>query len=534
MEIMDSGVLIIGSGLAGLRAALEVSRMGKQTLLVSKSSIGKANNTYLAGGTINVAHGEFPLEVHMKKTFKSGRALNNPILVKILVTEAPQMVEELRHIGMSGGFQSSGFNTRKSYLIGGSEINAVLVRACRESGVKFMEGVVITDLIVRDGSCFGAVGFHKRRGDLFGFRSGTVLLATGGAGGIYAKHDNAPGMTGDGYVLGMEAGLELIDMEFVQFYPLVYASSGKVRMVIPVPFGDLGKITNRRGEDIKAKYALHEKPIAELLRDRLCQALFKEMRQGNSVNGSLFLDLRDTDPALMPGTDLFKARFKKLLSYDIKPVEIAPACHHMMGGIVIDAVGRTTIRNLFAAGEVVGGIHGANRMGGNALTEALVFGTIAGRSAADGPGTRLASHDFEDRVRSVAENRFPVSLSKGVRPTRASSLMAKLGEILWEKVGIIRTAQSLAEALQEIDRILKDVEELHTEIPREHARIIGLKNSALTGRAIAASALERTESRGAHYREDFPLEDEHWIKNIHVSLVEGLPEVTRILPLITP
>jgi succinate dehydrogenase/fumarate reductase flavoprotein subunit len=243
------------------------------------------------------------------------------------------------------------------------------------------------------------------------------------------------------------------------------------------------------------------------------------------------MDLRGVEEASIPGDDLLKARLKKVFAYDTRPVGITPACHHTMGGLVIDSGGRTGIRNLFAAGEVGGGIHGANRMGGNALSEALVFGALAGRSAVEGLEPGFANPDFEGTARLLVEKRFQSRLSKGASPSSASYLMERLGKVLWEKVGIVRNAQSLTEALREIDEILGEGEDQRTDIPREFARILELRNSALTGRAIAASALERTESRGSHYREDFPLEDEHWIKNIHVGLVEGLPEVTRILPL---
>ncbi|MGD9579080.1 MAG: FAD-dependent oxidoreductase, partial [Syntrophorhabdus sp.] len=245
MQIVDADVLIIGSGIAGLRAAMEVSKRGKSAVVVSKSAVGKANNTYLAGGLFTVSHENFDRDAHFEKTLESGRYLNRGSLVDKFVCEAPRMVEELKEQGLKGRFLLTGFATRGTSFIGGPGICSLLTAGCRKVGVRFLEGVVVTDLLVKEGVCLGAFGFSKRSGDLYGLRAGAVVLATGGAGAIYSDHDNAPGMTGDGYVLGLQTSLELIDMEFVQFYPMVYASKGKTRMIIPAALADLGVLRNR-------------------------------------------------------------------------------------------------------------------------------------------------------------------------------------------------------------------------------------------------------------------------------------------------
>jgi succinate dehydrogenase/fumarate reductase flavoprotein subunit len=272
MQIMDSDVLIIGSGIAGLRATLEVSKLGKEALLISKAPPGKANNTYLAGGFFAFGTKSTDVQTHIEKTLNSGRGLNNTVLVEKFAKEAPSMVRELQDMGMRGTMQKTGIVTRESSLIGGPRIAPPLLRACRELGMQCLEGITVTNLVTDDGSCYGAIGFHKRTGTVFGFRSKAVLLATGGAGSIYTQNNNAPGTTGDGYFLGLEAGLELMDMEFVQFYPMVRAKGGQTRMIVPAVLADLSKITNRLGEDIKEKYDLKEKPIALASRDRFAQA----------------------------------------------------------------------------------------------------------------------------------------------------------------------------------------------------------------------------------------------------------------------
>ncbi|MGD9576814.1 MAG: FAD-dependent oxidoreductase [Syntrophorhabdus sp.] len=529
MQIVDVDVLIIGSGIAGMRAAIEVCRKGKSVVVVSKSAVGKANNTYLAGGLFTVSHENFSRDAHFEATLKSGRYLNKKSLVDIFVREAPRMVEELRQQGLNGKFLMTGFATRGASFIGGPRICSLLTSECRRAGVRFFEGVVVTDLLIKDGECIGAFGFHKRTGNLYGLRSAAVVLATGGAGGIYSDHDNAPGMTGDGYALGLQSSLELMDMEFVQFYPMVYAGRGKARMIIPAALADLGVIRNRLGEDLKEKYGLYDKPIAIVSRDRFAQALFEEIRLGNDEEGALLLDLRMTDEALIPGSDSLKALLKKLIAYDRIPVKIAPACHHTMGGLIINANGHTGIGNLFAAGEVVGGIHGANRMGGNALSESLVFGAIGGGAAVEGlSSARKTLPNIKAMVEDCAQRSFQTKMDKKAKASSVADISKRIGSILWKKAGIVRNGQSLKGALVEIENILSDIEIQRAATPWELSKIIECKNAAINAYSITLSAFERTESRGSHYREDYPLEDVGWEKNIYLKMSEGRPKISRV------
>jgi len=529
MEIIDTDVVIIGSGIAGLRGALEASRKGKRVLLVSKAPVGKANNTYLAGGLFAyAAHGDY-LDKHIQKTLQSGRSLNNRALVERFAREAPAMVKELSRMGMGGTTHKLGLVTRQSGLIGGPHITPPLIKACRDAGVVSLEGIMVTDLILDHRSCCGAVGFHKRNGKLFGFRACAVLLATGGAGAIYAQNDNAPGLTGDGYVLAMKAGLELMDMEFVQFYPMVRAKGGQARMIVPAVLADLGRITNRMGEDLKEKYNLIEKPIALASRDQFARALFREISQRNDVHGGIQLDLRDVKESEIPFNEKTKDVLKRIFSYDKKPIRIAPSCHHTMGGLTIDESGRTSVAGLFAAGEVVGGIHGANRMGGNALSESLVFGALAARSAVEYADSKRPSSEFRALAEETVKNSFGQRLDSKEKPSNASYLMDELKQVLWEKAGIIRNELSLKETLHRIDEIFAELQELRTNTTQGLCRILEATNAALVGRAIVISALERTESRGSHFREDFPEEDEDWLKHIHSAMVQNLPQIARII-----
>ena len=531
MTIIDSDVLIIGSGIAGMSAALEVMKNGKQPLLVSKSSIGKASNTYLAGGKFAFATEGFTAQTQIEKTLQAGRGLNEPALVRAFVKDAPSMVHELRQLGMRGMFQNRGFYARHNSIVGGQEVASTLVRACKKAGVKFLEGLMVTDLIADDKACYGALGFQKER-KIFGLRSGCVLIATGGAGSIYAQNDNAPGLTGDGFALGMRAGLELMDMEFVQFYPLGYVGSRGARSIVPSLFADLGTIKNRLGEDIKEKYQIYDKPIAIVSRDRLAQAFYKEIAQGNGIDNALLLDMRDVEKDQIPFDEAIGKLFKRWFRFNVEPIKITPTCHYNMGGLIIDASCRTALPGLLAAGEVVGGIDGANRMGGNALSSSLVFGAVAARSgmayADSNPDRTKFMTVAKDRVRK----RFSMTPNEKSHSSDTKSLKKELGEVLWQKIGIIRSEGDLKEGIKRIDKILNELETLQLSRSRDLWRNLECINATLTARAIAVSALARKESRGSHYREDFPNEDKNWVKHISVKIQEGVPNISRIFPLV--
>jgi fumarate reductase (CoM/CoB) subunit A len=533
INIIDSDILIIGTGIAGLSAALKASGAGKRVVVVSKAAVGKVTNTILGGGLFTFATDTFPAQAHLKKTMESGRMINNPVMVEHMVNLAPSRVRNLIDMGLKGQFHETGFRCRTSGYLGGPHLSSVLVNACRKAEIEFLEHIMVTDLLVDGDECRGAVGFHKQSGKIFGFKSDAVLLTTGGAGAIYTHTDNAPGATGDGYALMMEAGLELIDMEFVQFYPTAYAGTGRARMMLPAAFADLSPILNRLGEDVKEKYQIIDKPVAVVSRDRLSRALFKEIQMGNGIGGALHLDLRATDFGSIPNGRALENTFKKRLAFDEKPVPVAPTCHHTMGGVVTDESGRTDLKGLFAAGEVAGGTHGANRMGGNAFCEALVMGEAAARSALEHCPNARHTTGFKTLAKDAVKKRFrfvDVDTKSESSPTIRSS-RKKLATIMWEKVGIVREEKSLTEAVEEIDAVLESIELQKARSPRDLCKIIEFRNAALTGRAIAVSSLKRTESRGSHWRDDFPYEVEDWLQHIHVQMMGGSPEIRRVVPI---
>ena len=531
VQRIDTDVLILGTGIAGTKAALEVSKSGKRVALVSKSPLGKATNTTLGGGWFSCATENFTMEDHFNRTMSSGRMINNQALVTRFTMDAPSGIRSLMDLGLKGEYHHRGFRCLSPFLIGGPVISQVLAEACRTSDIGIFENILITDLIVADNRCRGALGFQKRTGEWYAFCAKAVILATGGAGAIYARHDNAPGITGDGYALALKAGLELIDMEFVQFYPLVYAGSGRARMIILSAFADAAMIVNRRGEDIKEKYRLDKKPIAVLSRDRFAQALFREIAQGNGFEGALHMDLLRGDRTQLPYSDELLARFNRKIHYDAGPVKIAPACHHTMGGIPIDICGRTALKGLYAAGEVAGGIHGANRMGGNAYSEGMVFGSLSGRAAVDDIGSAAGHQNFGSMVGETIKKWNRILESGNDKRAPISVVMAKLKRTMWEKGGIVRDEALLKAGVEKIREIFHAMESPFVRTPDDLWRFVECENAAMAGMAIIVSAIARTESRGSHYREDFPSESDEWLSHIHVRMLDERPAVSRVVPI---
>ena len=274
-----------------------------------------------------------------------------------------------------------------------------------------------SDLLIEEGKAVGALGFDFHRGKFLGLGAKAIILANGGGGALYQRHDNPVRITGDGYALAFHAGCQLRDMEFVQFIPPGVAEPGKPTILIAPSLCDAGRVINSLGEDILNKYQITEKPVAVRSRDLFSQAIFMEEAEGREV----FLDLRAVSEEEWPRDNMAHSQRDLLMrnfSCSQKPIRISPMCHHFMGGVVADPKGMTEIPGLFAAGEVVGGVHGANRMGGNALDEVLVFGHRAGEAAAEWAGERVRKKGTEtliqDRLR-VSSEEWPGAQGKECR-----------------------------------------------------------------------------------------------------------------------
>ena len=367
MEHLSYDVLIIGSGAAGLRAAVSAREAGLDVCVVSKGSPGKSTCTSFSAGVMAGSVHAASRKAHRESTLRAGRDINQTELVELLVEEAPARLDELRRWGIHADFHKGYLFAKGRPPVQGEALVACLLKKNRELGTQFIGNLLVTDLIMEDGAA-GISAYSRTPGTWVVLTAKTVILATGGAGALYLRNDNPKRMLGEGYKLALEAGAVLQDMEFVQFYPLCMAEPGMAPLVVPPRIADRGRLINERSEDILEKYGIKERPAGERARDSLSQALFKEIYQEGQA---VFLDLTDLieeewriDPFSAAMIPLLRERCGAMT----RPLRIAPAAHHTMGGIRIDQNGATSVPGLFAAGEVTGGLHGANRMGGNALS----------------------------------------------------------------------------------------------------------------------------------------------------------------------
>jgi succinate dehydrogenase/fumarate reductase flavoprotein subunit len=521
MEIIKTDILVIGGGGAGMRAALAAKEKGSEVLLASKTPIGKSTCTYLSGGNFAVAAEGVSKETHFHLTLQAGKGINSRELVAILVEEAPERIRELERFGLVGEWRKGRFSCSGKPPSWGAPLADILADAAQRQGVSHFPWMMVFDLLIEDGKAIGALAFDFRKGKPMALASKAVVMASGGGGALYRRHDNPVRTTGDGYALAFLAGCQLRDMEFVQFIPSGLAESGKPILLIAPSLCDVGQVINARGEDILKKYQITEKPVAVRARDSFSLAIFKEEAEGRDV----FLDLRPVSEIDWSQDAMAKSQREILMknfSGSEKPLRISPMCHHFMGGVVADPNGATQIPGLFAAGEVVGGVHGANRMGGNALDEILVFGYRAGGAAAEWAKKQV----WNKYAESLINERWEAFLRKRGRTAEGTPpkiLRKMIGEILWEKSGILRDEEGLVNAMESLQRIrAKDLPEIKAETPKEILERMEIENALRVGEMITRSALMRKESRGAHMREDFAkTDDQNWKGNIFLKKSEA-------------
>ncbi len=517
-------VLIIGGGGAGLRAAIEAKHAGADVLLVSKAKVGYANNTYIAKAIISVSGWGDQRDggqVHLEDTVKGGRFLNDPELVSAMVETAKAEISFLEKCGVvfakkEGRFQidqiaghSFPRQIRGQHRTG-SDLILPLKQYAEKIGVRFLDRVFITRLF-SSGNRVAAASGVSHDGRFLVFTAGSVILTTGGFGQVYLHTNNAAGITGDGQALALELGLPLKDMEFVQFYPTAAGRLGNRLILYEVLLMAEGAILrNRAGEDIVIKHGLDD-PM-RLTRDRLAQAIIRELMAGRGVDGGIIMDLSPiAEERLAPLATLLPSKWHP----DQKTLVVGPTTHFCMGGIMIDKNAETPLAGLFAAGETTAGVHGANRLGGNALCEIFTFGRIAGQRAAAGAkemGPVNPPGEMIDHEKVRLESRF------GGNGENPKVLCRSLKEIMWLKAGILRDPKGLTEALKKISELrAMAVAATVGKIP-DLIRCLELENMLLLSEVVCQAALLRDESRGSHYRTDCPEENnDRWLKNIVVK-----------------
>jgi succinate dehydrogenase / fumarate reductase, flavoprotein subunit len=523
-----TGVLVIGGGAAGLRAAIELAERGVDVLCVAKRRREDAH-TVLASGGVNAALGtmdpEDSWEQHAADTLREGYWLGDPASVEVLCREAPAAIDELVRWGAQLARESDGqlsqrffgaHRYRRTCFAGdytGREIQRTLVRRAAELGVTVQEGVYITRLLVHYGRVFGAFGFDLEDGGRWLIVADAVILAAGGHTRIWRRSSSRRDEnTGDAMRLAAEAGCRLRDMELVQFHPtgMVYPEEWAGTLVTEAVRAEGGILRNAMGERFMERYDSERLELST--RDRVALANYTEIAEGRGTeHGGVLLDLshRDRDATLERLPRMYRQLIDAaMLDITTTPIEVAPTAHYSMGGVRVDAHA-TDVEGLYAVGECAAGVHGANRLGGNSLTECLVFGRVAGVAAAHW------SENLDVQVRdraAIAEARDEINTvlgGRGLESTRP--LQRALRDVMSECCGVVRSQAGLGDGLArlaEIDERARAVE-VRPDIAgyADLAHAFDLRASLLAARATLESALARRETRGAHIRADFPQQD---------------------------
>src|SRR5271163_933909 len=525
-ETREHDVLIIGAGGAGLRAAIEALAKGASVGVVCKSLLGKAHTVMAEGGiaaamaNVDTADGWKP---HFRDTMRGGKYLNNWRMAQLHAQEAPDRVRELEQWGAlfdrtdSGAILQRAFggHTYKRLCHVGDRTGLEMIRTLQDRGVQlgfdvYME-CTVTRLLTDAGRVVGAFAYWRENGRLIVFKAKSVVIATGGIGKAWPVTSNSWEYTGDGMTLAYEAGAELMDMEFVQFHPtgMVWPPGVQGLLVTEAVRGEGGILRNKLGERFMEKY--DPKRMELSTRDVVARSIYTEVKEGRGTeHGGAYLDISHK-PAEYVKKKLpsMYHQFKELADVDITkgPMEVGPTCHYMMGGIRVDAeTAKSSVHGLFAAGEAAAGLHGANRLGGNSLSDLLVFGRRAGTSAAEYAKTREMPPVNPSQIEEAAHQ----MLAPFERPSGDSPYVIHdaLQSAMQSLVGIFRNEGDLRRALSELDAL----KERAAGVRVEGSRLFNpgwhlawdLHSMLTIAEAVTRSALARPESRGAHSRIDYP------------------------------
>lgn len=502
-------VLVIGGGLAGLRAALGVPEP-LRALVVTKDEVRESNSSYAQGGIAGVLDPEDHFEDHIADTLAAGKGLCDPEVVEMVVREAPQRITELVRwgtrfderdgqvaLGREGGHSHARIVHALGDATGREVMRAVIERAKEKPNVRLWQNSFTIDLLTHEGRCRGALVWDRRRGPSLVWARATVLAA-GGAGQLFRESTNPSIATADGHAIAYRAGAEVRDMEFMQFHPTVLYIAGSSRHLLTEALrGEGAYLRDRDGK----RFMPECHPLAELApRDDVSRAITATMAR--TQHPCVYLDLRHLDAgttrARFPGIDALCRDFDLDITRDLIPVR--PGAHYYMGGATVDARGRTTLPGLWGAGEVTSsGLHGANRLASNSLLEGLVYGARAAEDASrvlleEGP-SRLEVPPIA--VESSRSHREPLDLA---------DIRDSLRSLMWRNVGITRDASGLAEASERVEFWCRYTLNQTFDGPAGWT----LQNMLTVARLMIASAAEREESRGVHFRRDFPDTDPTW------------------------
>ena len=542
-ETHEHDVLVIGAGGAGLRAAIEALGHGASVGVVSKSLLGKAHTVMAEGGiaaamaNVDSADGWKP---HFRDTMRGGKMLNNWRMAQLHAQEAPERVKELEQWGAlfdrteDGRILQRAFggHTFRRLCHVGDRTGLEMIRTLQDRGVHmgfdvYMECTIVR-LLTDGGRCAGALGYWRETGRFVLFKAKSVVMATGGIGKAWPITSNSWEYTGDGMALAYEAGAELMDMEFVQFHPtgMVWPPGVQGILVTEAVRGEGGILRNKNGERFMERY--DPKRMELSTRDVVARSIYTEVKEGRGTeHGGAYLDISHK-PAEYVKKKLpsMYHQFKELADVDITkgPMEVGPTCHYMMGGIRVEAeTAQSSLPGLFAAGEAAAGLHGANRLGGNSLSDLLVFGRRAGLAA--------AHHAKEVAVPKLDEGQIGAGESEALSAFQRQggenpyAVHRDLQKVMQSLVGIFRVREDMEKALGELAKLKEraartSVEGSRMFNPGWHMAI-ELKSMLTVSEAVTRSALLREESRGAHSRIDFPELSAQWGRKNNITWRDG-------------